>query len=417
MAQPYPPQGYAPQQYAQPAPQQPYQPTYGAPQGTPWLPPQFQQQPAGPVGGQALPTTPPPLGQSARTGGDGPKAPAPRHLVGRTVIFEPISIDEDRMVKNDKTGEMEKRPMARYHLTVVDGGPLQYGDNQSRKPGEAHGLTLEVQTPARFLSVSSDRFGIVNEVRDALACGEPARVGVVVQGTRGNFPFLVTKCARDLDGNDRPDGAQRFEAATLVWNQIFSKTFTSPEPRSLVAAPTSTPPQVQYQPVAPAQGPTYGTAGGAPQYVMPVPAQYATYAPAGAQQQYPTPGTAGGYEVQPTYAQEYAAQTTPGFQTPYAAAHPGTGPYGDGQLQVQHQPVAPAGYAQQQYAQTGTVPTPYGAAPAGQLHPEYVAAATQPPVNPAFEAWLATLPPEQQAAQRAAMAPQPQPAATGGPGF
>jgi hypothetical protein len=372
MTQPYQPQPYVPPNYGQ-QPQAyaapPQQPQYGAPQGTPWLPPQYGGQPAGPVGGQALPTTPPPLGQSARTGGDGPKAPAPRHLVGRTVIFEPIRIDETTTQKNDKTGEIEVRPTAYYHLTVVDGGPLQFGDNQSRNPKEAHGLTLEVQTPARFTNVSSDRFGIVNEVRDAMARGDAASVGVVQQGTRGNYPFLVTKTSRDLDGNDRPDGAQRFEAATLVWNQIFAKTFTSPEPRSLVAAPTSTPPQVQYQ------------------------------------------------------------------------------------------PTAPAGYAQQQYAQTGTVPTPYGAAPAGQLHPEYVAAATQPTYgqqgqygypaapneamtayqpsaiapqvqqmprpapatvqpNPAFEAWLATLPPEQQAAQRAAMAgAAPQPAATGGPGF
>jgi hypothetical protein len=361
MTQPYQPQPYQPPQYAtQPQayaapPQQPYQPQYGAPQGTPWLPPQYGGQPAGPVGGQALPTTPPPLGQSARTGGDGPKAPAPRHLVGRTVIFEPIRIDETTTQKNDKTGEIEVRPTAYYHLTVVDGGPLQYGDNQSRNPKEAHGLTFEVQTPARFTNVSSDRFGIVNEVRDAMARGDMASVGVIQQGTRGNFPFLVTKPGRDLDGNDRPDGAQRFEAATLVWNQIFSKTFQTPEPRSLVAAPSSTPPQVQYQ----------------PQPAAPV-------------------------QQQPTYAQEYAAQTAPGFQTPYAAAHPGTGPYGDGQLQV------PA-YGYQ----------PSAIAPQVQQMPQPAPAMVQP--NPAFEAWLATLPPEQQAAQRAAMAPQP--AATGGPGF
>jgi hypothetical protein len=381
--QPYNPQAYAPQQ-----------PQYGAPQGTPWMPPAYGGAPA-PVaqqqstqapqyGGQMPPTTAPPLGESSRTGG-GPKAPAPRHLVNRTIILEPIRIDETTMQKDDKTGEMVSRPTAYYNLTVVDGGPLQYGDNQSRDPRQAHGMTMETQIPARFLNVSSDRFGIVNEVRDCMARGDMASVGVLVQGTRGNFPFLMTKCGKDLDGNERPDGAQRFEAATAVWNQVFSKTFQNPEPRSLVAAPPVQPPQVQYQ------------------------------------------------------------------------------------------PAAPAGYAQQQYAQTGTVPTPYGAAPAGQLHPEYVAAATQPayspqqyaapapqpaygqplngygtpsgyqpeqqpynppatapqvqqmpqpaPVavqpNPAFEAWLATLPPEQQAAQRAALAgpaAQPQPPA-GGPGF
>jgi hypothetical protein len=387
----YPPQGYMP---AGPQPQ------YGAPQGTPWMPQQYGGAPAPQLGGQMPPTAAPALGESGRTGG-GPKAPAPRHLVGRTVILEPIRIDETTKQKNDKTGEMELRPTAYYNLTVVDGGPLQYGDNKSNDPRQQHGMTMETQVPARFLNVSSDRFGIVNEVRDTMARGDAASVGVMVQGTRGNFPFLMTKCSRDLDGNERPDGDQRFQAATQVWNAIFAKTFQSPEPRSLVAAPPVQPPQVQYQ------------------------------------QQ------------------------------------------------------APAGYAQQQYAQTGTVPTPYAAAPAGQLHPEYVAAATQPaynpgpapqhyPVpggtaadwaaspyqpqqapqsqvqqfahggympeqlqtgaynppqqsapptppsaqqgygqNPAFEAWLATLPPEQQAAQRAALAGQPttQPQQPGGPGF
>ncbi len=104
-------------------------------------------------------------------------------------------------------------------------------------------------------------------------------------------------------GNERPDGAQRYEAATRVWNEVFAKTFQNPEPRSLVAAPPQQPPQVAYQ------------------------------------------------------------------------------------------PTAPAGYAQQQYAQTGTVPTPYGAAPASQLHPEYVAAATQPAAPefaPPVEAWIAS---------------------------
>lgn len=362
----YPQQQYPPQvQHIDPR----YAQQYGAPQGTPWMPQQYGGAPAGTppqpaapaqLGGQGLPTSPPALGQSQRTGEGGPKTPAPRHLVGRTVIFEPIRIDETTTVKvkNPATGveEIVPRPTAYYHLTVVDGGPLQYGDNRDHDISKQHGMTHEVQTPCRFTNVSSDRFGIVNEIRDAMARGDVASVGVIVQGTKGNRPFLVTKTGRDLDGNERPDGAARYEAATLVWNAVFGKTFQNPEPRSLVVAPAQQPPQVAYQ------------------------------------------------------------------------------------------PAAPAGYAQQQYAQTGTVPTPYGAQSAAQLHPEYVAAATQPtygqqaypqgymtpdgpvvygsapqpgpgvsmlaqavqqsapPVNPAFEAWLTTLPPEQQAAQRAAMA-------------
>lgn len=343
MTQPYQPT-YPPQPQYQPGPQgpaQPYQqPQYGAPQGTPWLPQQYGGQPAGPVGGQAMPTAAPTLGQSARTGGDGPKSPQPRHLVGRTVIFEPIRIDETTTQRNDKTGEMEVRPTAHYHLTVVDGGPLQYGDNQSRNPKEAHGLTMEVQTPCRFLNVSSDRFGIVNEVRDAMARGDIASVGVVQQGTRGNFPFLVTKTGRDLDGNDRPDGDVRFQQATQVWNDIFAKRFVSPEPRSLVAAPTSTPPQVQYQP-QPVAAPVQQQAATQP-----------AYNPGPAAQHYPVPGGT---------AADWAA-------SPYQAQPPSAPP------------------------------------------------AAQPPANPAFEAYIASLPPEQQAAARAQFTPQ-QLAQPAGPGF
>jgi hypothetical protein len=300
---------------------QPYQPQYGQ-QTVPssYIPPRPEYAPAPPppaagygqyappMGGQALPTQAPTLGQSGRTGGA--TAPAPRHLVGRTVIFEPIRIDDTTTAK-DNAGNMVSRPTAHYHLTVVDGGPLQYGDNRDHDVTKQHGMTFEVQTPCRFTNVSSDRFGIVNEVRDAIARGDMASVGVIVQGTQGNRPFLVTKPGRDLDGKDRPDGDQRFAAAADLWNKIFAKDLSwNPQPRSLVAPPSQAPQQVSYQP-QPAQGPTYGTAGGAPQYVAPVPTQYATYQPAGAQQQYPTPGTAGGYDapapVQPAMDPGYAA--------------------------------------------------------------------------------------------------------------
>jgi len=219
------------------------QPQYGAPQGTPWMPPQYggapaPQQPAQPpqFGGQMPPTAAPKLGESGK-GGGGAQAPAPRHLIGRTVIIEPIRIDETTMADGKgPNGENIKvpRPTAYYNLTVVDGGPLQFGDNKDHDISKQHGMTMEISTPCRFTNVQSDRFGIVNEVRDTMARGEMASVGVIQQGTKGNRPFLMTKCGRDLDGNERPDGAQRFEAATQVWNAVFAKTFVSPEPRSLV---------------------------------------------------------------------------------------------------------------------------------------------------------------------------------------
>lgn len=351
MTQPYQPQQYQPQPAMYPGnngtPQQPYLPTAYGQQPTP--------QP--PQGGQTLPTQAPALGQSGRTGGA--TAPAPRHLVGRTVIFEPIRIDDTTTAK-DNAGNTVSRPTAHYNLTVVDGGPLQYGDNRDHDVSKQHGMTFEVQTPCRFVGVSSDRFGIVNEVRDAIARGDMASVGVIVQGTQGNRPFLVTKPGRDLDGRDRPDGDQRFAAATELWNKIFAKDLGwNPTPRSLVAPPSQQPPQVAYN--VPQQGiaPTYGTAGG-PQPVYNVaPPQPQHVA---AQQGYPQPGSENGGAYGP-------------YATPYGAANPGHGPYGDGpgpQVQPQ-QPAMDPGYAAYLAAQQ-PAPVPQSA----------------PPVDPQYAAWLAS---------------------------
>lgn len=380
--QQYAPQGYAPQVPPSPAYLQPQAygqsayppaPPQGLTQSAPYPGPQHLQPP---TGGQTLPTQAPQLGQSGRTGG-GATAPAPRHLVGRTVIFEPIRIDETTTAK-DSNGNMVSRPTAYYHLTVVDGGPLQYGDNRDHDISKQHGMTFEVQTPCRFTSVSSDRFGIVNEVRDAIARGDQASVGVVVQGTQGNRPFLVTKPGRDLDGKDRPDGDARFQAAMDVWDRIWNKDLSwNPTPRSLVAPPSQAPQQVSYQPTQAVPGATYGTAGGPQQYV-----QQVGYTPHGSvsgvqahpeyamvvtqPQQYPQPGSENGGAYGP-------------YATPYGAANPGHGPFGDG-------------------------PGPGYAVPQQQQQ-------SAPPANPAFEAWLATLPPEQRAAFAQANAPQ------GGPGL
>lgn len=377
-----------PQQF-QPQYPQPYAPQQQIPQ-------QYAGQPAQPAptpqfGGQMPPTAAPRLGESGK-GGGGAQAPAPRHLIGRTVIIEPIRIDETTTAK-DQQGNVVSRPTAYYHLTVVDGGPLQYGDNRDHDISKQHGMTFEVQTPCRFTNVQSDRWGVVNEVRDTMARGELASVGVFQQGTKGNKPFLMTKCNRDLDGNERPDGAQRFEAATQVWNAVFAKTFVSPEPRSLVAPPAQQPQQVAYQPTAPA--------GYAQQGVYPTPP---SAGPGYGQNPYgqPAPATQPAYNPtqQPTYAgvlpQPDAMAQLNAYQPTYAGVPP--------QVPTYDQSTYAAQYQQQPYQ------PPQSAPPAAQ--PSAFAQAAAPEMvqpNPAYETWLATLPPEQQAAMRA-QAPQ-------GPGF
>jgi hypothetical protein len=335
--QPYQPQSYAPQGYA---PQQQYQQpiAYGQPpMATPQQ--QYYGQPAAPLptspqGGQGLPTQAPQLGQSGRAGG-GATAPAPRHLVGRTVIFEPIKIDETTTQK-DNNGNMVSRPTAHYHLTVVDGGPLQYGDNRDHDVSKQHGMTFEIDTPCRFTNVSSDRFGILNEIRDALARGDQASVGVVEQGTQGNRPFLVTKPGRSLDGKDRPDGDARFAAAMEVWTKIWNKDLSwNPTPRSLVAPPSQQPPQVAYAPTqafAPAPQPAEGTyayhnpvpphlAGAGPALPQYNPQAYAAPAPAPVQQPAPPqdPAYAAYLAAQQAAAAPPVPQSVPPVDPQYAA--------------------------------------------------------------------------------------------------
>lgn len=369
-----------PQQYGAPSYPggYPMPPQLAYPQGTP---PAAAPMPMPPAQGAGIPTPPPPMPtlKDGGTNGGGSAAPSGRHLVGRTVIVLPHRVD-DTKINTDKASDNygKPQPEAYFDLVVIDGGPLQYGDNQSRNPQERRPNTHEIDTPCVFRNTSSNRFGFVQAVREALDAGEAGRVGVVQQGTRGNFPYLITKCGVDVEGNERPDGEARFAAAMEIFGKLWAdkhapagapRQFVNPTPRSLVAPPPAGPgayaqPAVNYgqpQPAAaPAQPGAYAAAAQLP----------AGYAVAGMEHY----GQAG-------YPQANVAPTGPGGMYMPGAAAPA-------------QPAPPA----------------VSAPPA--------AAAAQVP--PQIEAWLATLPPELAAQQRAAYlanaAPQPAataPAATG----
>lgn len=255
MTYPQYPQGYAPQS-APPAPPQ-YPP----------MPPQGYapaQQP-GPQHGQGIAAPPPPMPTLANGGGAGGAWPKMRNLVGRTIIVEPIRVDEEA---KDPAGK--PRPEAYFHLTVVDGGPLQYGDNQDRDVSKQRPATHEIDTPCRFTNVNSYSYGFVQVVRDCLSSGEAGRVGVVQQGTQGNLPYLITKTDVDVHGNERPGGEARFAAAMEQFGKIWAdkhaelgapRQFANPTARSLVAPPPypAAAPQINYgQPQQqPAPQPTY----------------------------------------------------------------------------------------------------------------------------------------------------------------
>lgn len=354
--QQYPPQGYGayapPQQpqYGQPYPGMPQQPPQ-APQSYPgatvtYPAPPVPQQPPSPVtspagGGQALgPGAAPALVNNSQSGGT--VAPKARHLVGRTVIIEPVRMQ--RAMNQETNEEVDE---AVFHLTVVDGGPLQYGDNQSKNASKRRPNTHEVATPCRFTAVSDMGWGFTSVVRDALDAGQPARVGVIEVSPHGKNPYKLYSCEVLPDDNPRPDGQRRFQVATELWNKIWQdkhaapgapRQFVSPEPRSLVAPPAGAQqpqPQVNYG--APAQQPPAG-------YAQPQ-----------------------GYGA-PAYAQQ-------GYGMPAAA------PAG---------PLAPPNGAPF-----------YGMAPAAPQQPSAPPAAAEPDVShlpPPVQAWLASLPPADRAA-------------------
>lgn len=195
--------------------------------------------------GMAMPA-PPPMTPSAGqfsmpTGGDpfgdptkgniGNPGPSARHLIAggaqRTVIIIPKSIDESNMHKG------MNRPQLTLDLYVVDGGPLEYGDSLDAAAPRPN--THRVDTPAFFSNIQINNKGLVDEGRALLQQAQMTgqqkmTVGVVQQGNKGNRPALLTRCETDLDGNTRPDGAQRREAARQLWFNHQSGAWTPPVP-------------------------------------------------------------------------------------------------------------------------------------------------------------------------------------------
>src|SRR6188768_2172275 len=179
-----------------------------------YAPQQGYAQPAAPTQGAALPAVPPPPPQLS-TGGSGGAWPKMRNMVGRLIIVEPIRVDENATDDKGKS-----RPEAYFHLTVCNGGPMKYGDSEDEdSPRPA---THETDVPCRFTNVNSYSWGFVSAVRDALATGEPGRIGVVQRGTRGNKPYLITKPSTDVLGNARPNGDQLFAEGMAIWTLIWN---------------------------------------------------------------------------------------------------------------------------------------------------------------------------------------------------
>lgn len=237
------PNQQSPQGYAYPPvypPQQPQQ--QGYPYATPQqLPPNPSAFPAGAapqfVNPGETPAAAPALGFQDPSGGGG-ASPAARHLEDRTIIIRPRRIDETSSYQG------QSRPTAYLDLYVIDGGPLIFGDSEDR--ANPRPPTHRIETPAYFENVMIGNTAFVSEVRSKLGPDGRATglaLGVVQRGTRGKRPYMITTCAKDLDGNLRPDGEQRRTLAQQIYQAHEQGTWQPPKAVPLAAA-------VQQQPAA-----------------------------------------------------------------------------------------------------------------------------------------------------------------------
>ena len=211
--------------------------------------------------------TAPVFADPGRSGGAQPRG---RNLVGRTCVWQVTSVD-----RNAKGLAGEKKTNVYANLMVLDGGPLEYGDNQSHDPSEQRPATHRVDTPAYFPGVIIGESEMVRALADLdpTFAQNSLCLGVVVRGTTGNFPFMITKVGMNLDKTPRPDAAERTRRAASFWAAFTAGTWTPPVPVEIrpsapqgtmaqyVSTPvveTQTPPQFsQGQQPAPAVDPAY----------------------------------------------------------------------------------------------------------------------------------------------------------------
>lgn len=186
-----------PNQYQQPPSAPAQDPRYAQ-----WLASQQAAQPAQPSAPPAFPDGASGDFSDPSTGGGG-FAPRIRHLTNRTVIIEPLRVDETAMGPM-VNGVAAPRPCAYAHVTVVDGGPIEFG-NEIVSMREVKPNTHRVTAPYRITDMMISNSEIVRSIRDALGGRQGLLVGVVVEGNKGNRPFLLTKTWQDVDKNDRPE--------------------------------------------------------------------------------------------------------------------------------------------------------------------------------------------------------------------
>jgi hypothetical protein len=223
--------------------------------------------------------------------------PRPRDFVNRTVFVQPLLIERVPKV-GSKTGEMQDRVTA--NVTIVDGGPLQFGGAPEKDVPVPHTMTVSVPYTAEGVFIS--QVNMVQALRRSLPSAARPQGGVVVGYVEFGKQTDPNKSVPINLSEIEPTDPRR-AAAGAVLNAIISGSFVNPEPVEIVAAPA--------QPAAPAMDPGYAA------YLAAQAQQAAAGAPV---VQPPTP------PVDPQYAAYLAQQAAAATAAPAIPAPPGWAP-------------------------------------------------------------------------------------------
>lgn len=156
--------------------------------------------------------------------------PRPRDMVNRTVFVQPLLVE--RVLKpGTKTGEMQDRITA--NVTVIDGGPLDFGGTPEKDVPVPH--TMRVAVPFTAEGVFISQVNIVQALRRALPSAARPQGGIVVGflefGKQSDPQKSVPINLSEIQPTD-----PRRAAAGAVLQSIISGTFVNPEPVEIVAA-------------------------------------------------------------------------------------------------------------------------------------------------------------------------------------
>lgn len=172
----------------------------------------------------------------------GAARPRVRDIVNRLVFVQPTVIE--RVPKmGSKTGEMEDRITA--NITVVDGGPLDFGGAPEKDVPVPH--THRVATPYTADGVFVNQVNMVTACRKSLPSAARPQggitLGVIAFGKQSDPTKSVPIMLNKVEQTD-----PRYPLASALLQAIIAGSFVNPDPIEIIATVAAAPAQAGVDP-------------------------------------------------------------------------------------------------------------------------------------------------------------------------